>query len=155
MNWNAIAAIAELVAALGVIVTLIYLAAQVRDNTKVASAQSRHALSDFALRLSIFRAENADRLAKLENCGDLTASDRLFQTWSHMQLLLHAETYFHHYELGLMPDSHWRGYARYISQYMQSAGFKEVWSEVGHGFSEDFAGWVDKQLADHTPGDAV
>ena len=147
MNWDAISAVANLVGAIGVIITLAYLAIQVRGNTRVTSAQSRHALSDFVLRIAIFRAENADRLARLESQENLTKGDRLFQYWSHAQLLLHAETYFHHHELGLMPDTHWRGYVRHMKGYMQSPGFKEVWDDIGSGFSEDFAHWLDRQLA--------
>src|SRR5437868_1669605 len=30
------------------------------------------------------------------------------------------QTYFHHHDLGLMPDAHWRGYVRYMTRYIQS-----------------------------------
>src|ERR1700757_5299328 len=113
MNLNDLANLAQIVAAVGVMVSLIYLAVQIRGNTKVAGARARHALSDFALRFSIFRAEHADRFARLESGIELTDGDRVFQYWSHVQVLLHAETYFHHHQLGLMPDQHWRGYVRY------------------------------------------
>lgn len=146
MDWDAVAAIAELIGAIGVILTLVYLAVQVRGNTKVMSAQARHAISELVLRISIFRAENADRIAKLESGVELTDGDRQFQYWSHVQLLLHAETYFHHHELGLMPDAHWRGYSRYMARYVLSPSFKEVWDDIGPGFSEDFARWVDVLL---------
>src|SRR4029077_9396700 len=147
MSLNDVANLAQIVAAVGVVVSLIYLAVQIRGNTKVAGAQARHALSDFALRFSIFRAEHADRFAKLESGVELTNGDRVFQYWSHVQLLLHAETYFHHHELGLIPDAHWRGYARYMTKYIQSPGFREVWDDIGPGFSEDFAHWLDGLLA--------
>ena len=117
MNLNDLANLGQIIGALGVIITLIYLALQIRGNTKVASAQARHALSEFVLRISIFRAEHADRFAKLESGAELTDGDRQFQYWSHVQFLLHAETYFHHYELGLMPEEHWRPYARYMTKY--------------------------------------
>ena len=157
MNWDAISAISELVAAIGVMATLIYLAVQIRISTKLASAQSRHALSEFILPIAIFRAEHADRLARIENGSDLTDGDRLFRYWSHVQMLLHAETYFHHHELGLMPESHWRGYARFVAGYTTSQGFAEVWAEVGASFSEDFVRWVDTlvtQLPSGKPGAA-
>ncbi len=143
MNLNDLANLAQIIAAAGVVVSLIYLAAQIRGNTKVASAQARHSISEFVLRISIFRAEHADRFAKLESGLELTEGDRQFQYWSHVQMLLHAETYFHHHELGLMPEEHWRGYARYMTRYIRSLGFKEVWSDIGPAFSEDFVRWVD------------
>ena len=84
MNWEALGAIGETLGALGVIVTLVYLAIQIRGNTRIVSAQSRHAISDFVLRIAIFRAENADRLAKIESADELTEGDRQFQYWSHV-----------------------------------------------------------------------
>jgi hypothetical protein len=146
MNWEAIAAIAQLVGTIGVIITLVFLAVQVRGNTRVANAQARHSISEFVLRIAIFRAEHADRFAKLESGAELTDGDYQFRYWSHIQFLLHAETYFHNHALGLMPDAHWRPYARYFAKYVKSPGFKEAWDDIGSGFSEDFAGWVDTML---------
>lgn len=144
MNLNDLANLAQIIAAAGVVVSLIYLAVQIRGNTKIASAQARHSISEFALRISIFRAEHADRFAKLERGSELTEGDRHFQYWSHVQFLLHAETYFHHHQLGLMPDEHWRGYAKFMGRYVQSPGFKETWDDIGPAFSEDFAQWINK-----------
>jgi hypothetical protein len=142
MDLSDLANLAQIIAATGVVVSLIYLAIQIRGNTKIASAQARHSISEFVLCISIFRAEHADRFAKLESGAELTEGDRQFQYWSHVQFLLHAETYFHHHELGLMPDAHWRPYARYMTKYIQSPGFKEAWDDIGRGFSEDFVRWL-------------
>ena len=147
MTLNDLANLGQIIGAIGVMITLVYLAVQIRDNTKVASAQARHAISEFVLRIAIFRAEHADRFAKLESGAELTDGDRQFQYWSHVQMLLHAETYFHHHQLGLMPDEHWRGYVRYMTRYVQSPGFKEAWDDIGSAFSEDFARWVNGLLA--------
>ena len=48
-----------------------------------------------------------------------------------------------------MPDGHWQPYARYFAKYVKSPGFTEVWDDIGPGFSEDFARWVDALLANH------
>ena len=149
MNLNDLANIAQIIAALGVVISLLYLAIQIRGNTKVVSAQVRHAISEFVLRISMFQAEHADRFAKLESGLELTEGDRRFQYWSHVQFLLHAETYFHHHQLGLMPDEHWRGYTRFMTRYIQSPGFKEAWNDIGPAFSEDFARWLN-ELIDQT-----
>jgi hypothetical protein len=80
----------------GVVISIVHLAVQIRGNTKVVSAQARHSLSDSRF----FRLEHTDRLAKLESGVELSDGDRVFHYWSHVQLLLHAETFFHHHELG-------------------------------------------------------
>jgi hypothetical protein len=33
-----------------------------------------------------------------------------------------------------------------MTKYMQSPGFKEAWDDIGAGFSEDFARWVNGLL---------
>ena len=51
MKLNDLANIAQVIAAAGVVISLVYLAVQIRGNTKVVSAQARHALSEFVLRI--------------------------------------------------------------------------------------------------------
>ena len=34
-----------------------------------------------------------------------------------------------------------------MTRYVQSPGFKEVWDDIGPGFSEDFARWLNELLA--------
>jgi hypothetical protein len=34
-----------------------------------------------------------------------------------------------------------------MAKYIQSAGFKEVWDDIGPDFSEDSARWLDELLA--------
>lgn len=94
MNLNDLANVAQIIAAVGVVGSLIYLGVQIRGNTKVVSAQARHSISEFILRIALFRAEHADRFAKLESGAELTDGDRQFRYWSHIQFLLHGETYF-------------------------------------------------------------
>ncbi len=146
MNWDAVGAIAESLGAVGVIATLAYLAFQIKGNTTALSAQSRHSLSEFVLRVAMFRAEHAAQYAKLKSGENLTPADLEFEYWSHMQIFLHAETYYHHFELGLMPKSHWSGYAHYITEYMHSNGFVDFWKDSGLGFSENFREWVSTKL---------
>ena len=147
MTLNEYAALAELVASLGVVVSLVYLAVQVRHSARVNSAAARHAISEFALQFSMFNAEHADRLAKVHSGAELGEGDLLFRWWNHMMVFLHAETYFRHHELGLMPKSHWNGYVRYVEGYLSSPGVPEFWDEVGPAFSREFSDWITELLA--------
>ena len=93
MNLSDLANLSQIVAAVGVVISIAYLAVQIRGNTKVVSAQARYGLPN-SLCASPFRAEHADRFAKLESGVELTDGDRVFQYRSHVQLMLHAETLF-------------------------------------------------------------
>ncbi len=138
--------IAEIVGAIAVVASLIYVGRQIHDANRVNEANARHNISEFVLQVSMFNAQHADRLAeieeKLEQGQSLSRPEKTFQWWSHMNLMLHAETYFHHHALGLMPDGHWNGYVRYVEGYANSPGFVEFWRDVGPAFSRDFCNWL-------------
>ncbi len=146
MTLQDYAALAEVVASVGVVVSIVYLALQVRQANRVDAAGARHAISEFALQFALFKAEHADRLAKVLGAGELSEGDETFRWWNHMMVLLHAETYFRHHELGLMPRSHWNGYVRYVTGYLASPGVSEFWADVGEAFSEDFSRWITSLL---------
>jgi len=148
MDLDQIIRISELIASVAVLISLIYLAIQVKHNSKVSSANARHAISQFALDFSIHKAEYADRLAKVLESTNLTEGDIQFRWWNHMMVFLHAETYFHHYELGLMPRKHWKGYKKYVNNYLKSPGILEFWNDVGNAFSVDFSKWIDQLIID-------
>ena len=146
MTLESWAFVAEIVGAIAVVASLVYVGVQIRESNRVNQANARHGLSEFVLQLSMFNAEHADRVAaiqrKIEEGRELDDGERTFQWWGHMSMVLHAETYFHHFQLGLMPEGHWKGYARYIDQYVMSPGFLGFWREVGPAFSRDFHDWL-------------
>ncbi|MEP5570035.1 MAG: hypothetical protein ABJN62_19500 [Halioglobus sp.] len=146
MNWEALGAIAELIGGLGVIVTLGYLALQIRGSNRVASAQSRQSMSAFAMSISRFHAEFADRCAKVGSSEQLTPGDKEFQYWNHMQMLTYGESYYHQFQLGLMPDSHWKGFSNWIEAYSNTNGFDEFWEQEGNSFALDYCAWINERL---------
>ncbi|MGI9325019.1 MAG: hypothetical protein ACR2PZ_07355 [Pseudomonadales bacterium] len=70
MNWEAIGAVGEVLGAVGVILTLVYLAAQIRQNTAMMTAQTVQASVDATQRVLLFRAEHADIRAVLRKARD-------------------------------------------------------------------------------------
>ena len=146
MTLEAWAYLSEIVGAIAVVASLIYVGIQIRDSNRVNQANARHNISEFILQVSLFNAGQADRIAaiqqKISEGDELTAAEHTFQWWSHMNFMLHAETYFHHYELGLMPDGHWQGYVRYVEGYSIAPGFADFWREVGSAFSQNFCSWM-------------
>lgn len=142
MTLESWAYLAEIIGAVAVVASLIYVGIQIRDSNRVNQANARHQISDFILQVSMFQAQHADRLAAIERKTELGEGDRLFRWWNHMLFMLHAETYYHHYELGLMQSGHWNGYVRYVEGYVVSPGFVEFWEDVGPAFSRDFSNWV-------------
>ena len=146
MTLESWALVAEIVGAVAVVASLAYVGIQIRDANRVNQANARHNISEFVLQVSMFNADHADRIAAIEEKiakgGDLSTAERTFQWWSHMNMMLHAETYHHHFELGLMPSGHWKGYVRYVESYSTAPGFVDFWRDVGPAFSRDFSNWI-------------
>ena len=146
MTLESWAYIAEILGAVAVVASLIYVGIQIRDSNRVNQANARHNISEFVLQISMFNGNHADRIAEIQKKIDdgiaLSGAEQSFQWSSHMNMMLHAETYYHHYELGLMPDGHWKGYVRYVEGYSTTPGFVEFWSDVGPAFSRNFSNWM-------------
>jgi hypothetical protein len=157
MSLEQLSSWSQVIASVAVFVSLLFVGYELRMSTRVASAQARHSLSLFAGEISRFKAENADRLAKVHGpegqADSLTEGDQLFRFWDHVQLLMHAETFFRHFQLGLMPQSHWDGYCRFFTGYAATPGFAECWRQMRISVSADFADWVDaRSLTAVSPG---
>ena len=146
MNWEAVGAVAESIGGLGVILTLVYLALQIRGSNRVARAQSRQSMTEFAMGISRFRAEHADRYAKIGTAEELSAGDKEFLYWSHMQMITYGEAYFQQFQLGLMPDTHWEGFSKWIDTYIETPGFAEFWQSDSSNFSKDYSEWIAQKL---------
>ena len=145
MNLSDLANASQIIAAVGVVISIGYLAVQIRGNTKVVSAQARYGLSEFALRFSIFRAEHADRFAKLESGVELTDGDCVFRSLEPCSIAAPCRDLFSSSPIGLIPHAHWRRYAQYMTKYIRR--IQGSLDDMGPGFSEDFARWLDELLA--------
>ncbi len=65
MNWDAVGAMAELVGAIGVIASLIYLAIQIRQNTRSLQANTFQTVADSSGQRLMTLAQNDELAARL------------------------------------------------------------------------------------------
>ena len=70
MNWDAIGAIAELIAALAVLATLVYLAAQIKQNTKALSGASMDSITSHGFQELKWSSELQPVFLKAKNDPD-------------------------------------------------------------------------------------
>ena len=148
MNWDAVGAIAESIGALGVILTLIYLSTQVRQNT----AQMRNAAKDVRLdsfdrtietfsrhREYLTRDGNADLYARgLESYEGLSVAEKI-------RFCAIIEEYFFAFQglyLRVLEDRYdrslWRSQMRGAAALIKSTGGKEWWEDRRYRFTHGF-----------------
>ena len=148
MNWDALQAVGELIAAVGVIVSLAYLAAQVRQNTKsIRSAANQDLLTSFNdvmqfSRQSAFGAHIYD--VTLRGAWDELSPEEI--PAARMALITTArvfeQAYLQH-KAGLLDDEIWEGWATQIQLSLGLPGFAQGWTATRTMLNADFAAWMD------------
>ncbi len=119
MNWDAIGAFAELLGAVGVIASLVYLAGQIRQsrdqmsqNTKALRAQSAQQGGD-TLQGAIISAssgpahEEAVRLGLRDSDGLSEEDAHRFNMWM-TNMLMGYENLHYQYRAGMLDEDRWR-----------------------------------------------
>ena len=110
VNWTAIATISELVGAVAVVVTLGYVAVQIRQNTNAILANSRQTLLDADLGLI---SDFIDHAVDPHLIGDevkLTPEDERRFTWLLVKAIRIREFAWHQYKSGNLDEKSWQSY---------------------------------------------
>lgn len=155
MNWDAIAAIAELLGAAGVIASLLYLAVQVRQNTRqtrLAAQQATVQELGIALRAQAQNRDWAELLSKgMNNLENLDKVERL-QFLSHVGSILRLyESAYLNFEEGNLDLRFWRGFERAIADVIGYSGIRAAIAMRRHHVNEDFAEYLDQLAASTIP----
>jgi len=150
MNWDAIGAVAELVGALGVIASLIYLAVQIRQNTRSSRAATFQSTSSEVSHLYRTLASDSE-LARIFRIGLLEPQALDEDEFSRFGALLISalkgyENIFVQYHQGTVDDQTWEAWRRSILSMLELPGAAFFWELRGGVFREDFQHLV-KQLA--------
>ena len=147
MNWDAVGAIGELVGASAVVVSLLYLAGQVRHGSRVARVTGGEALAAHLRGFTQPLAQNAE-LNRIWNIGIEGGSEL---TQSERSRFLHLATQFgkliesaHLYHTsGIMDDGTWSGWQAAAGHYFTSPGWSEYWAKRSDLYSPAFRTFVD------------
>ena len=152
MDLVNVATIAELIAALGVIVSVAYLAIQIRDNTRSSRVQERqNTTRQFTDSMDMLLLH--PDLAEIHDMGrdspeELSEKDLI----RFRRLMLRGFWYFsaqhHQYTVGAIGDDEWAESLVIVRSYIKHRGVQEWWSD-GHGrdyFSPSFADFLDEEV---------
>ena len=153
MNWEAIGAVAELLGAIGVIASLIYLATQIRhsrdqmqENTRAARStayqQLEHSVSERAM--SQVTVPGLNRIVHL----GMTDSEQLneeesrqFHVWMHSIWRGYDNAYYQ-FKLGMFDEDRWQMSVRELKYTFQQPGVAAVWNTIGPTLSREFVAVV-------------
>jgi len=151
MNWEAIGATSELVGAVAVLVSLLYLANQIRQGTATTRVQTvQHLLtSDTASADSMIAGPLPEILAKLELGERLTAGELSVYVLYMRGRVTDAWQVFYQRQNGMIEEQVAAALLRRFEFFARRGLFRAVWhSQLKTNFPEEFRAYVESMMQD-------
>ncbi len=155
MTIEQLGSVGEIVGALATVATLGYLAIQIRANTRMMRAQSRHVGHQLNASMSISIAENPQLAGVLRRGFDefesLEPDEQVQFTLLMSQYLANAEHGFQDVTAGITSqptfERAWLG----IGYFIRSHGGRSVWAAQASQYPSEFRAFVDGELSRDGP----
>jgi len=159
VNWDAIGAIGEVVGAAGVIITLGYLAVQIRQNTASHRATAVQALTEASASFNDLLASDAD-LGRIILTGAVDLDSLPLEEWPRfgfalLALLRRVENTERQTRQGRLSREDWAGIHASTMFLMSQPGCRSWWAENSQRFNPDFSEWLDRELEKRAAQQAV
>lgn len=140
------AAISEIVASVGVIVSLLFLAYSVRENTVVTQSSNDNFLYElqFARVREITANPSVAALyTKLSKGEALTEIEETQLLWDNLQQIGTWEISYVRHRDGLYSDDRWEAWDKYYKAALLESFPKDQWDDVSDWYEDDFRSHVD------------
>jgi hypothetical protein len=151
MNWEMLSAIGQIVAAIGVIPSLIYLAIQIREQNK---ERRRAGINILTVQWSelVKSAQESREFASLFLQGvrsfhGLGAPDKLRFSAFFTRFTRNCEGMFIYYRDGALEKALWDEVERTIADYFAYPGVREWWATRKHWLTDEFRAVVEAIIA--------
>ena len=148
-----IAQVAEIIAAIAVVVSLVYVGQEVRRNTAVIQGASLQAIatSDSETLMTVASDASLSEVVRRghDDPDELDQAERFRYTLFMRNFWLSFQNIYQQRELQFLDESVWQSYLTVICGMKSRAGVQKTWPEHSHILNEDFAGIVEQ--CDSTP----
>jgi hypothetical protein len=142
MTWDALAAIAGSLGAIGVILTVVYLAIQVRKNTLATHSQTYYLATAALAEMAALIASNRE-LTHVYRIGmstpDQSSEDESLQfALIGVSQFRRYENLFYQYRAGLVDEDFWIAHRENILWFFHRPGMQMWWKEKRLAYSKGF-----------------
>ena len=156
MNWEAIGAVAELFGATGVILSLIYVAVQIRhsremvkQNTSAVELESTRAITEEVRNMFDLITSNRDLaeiVSRAAGGSHLEAADRMRYYTFFNNLYRSYENAYLFRQRGVLESGHWHGITHMMSDCTKMSMFKVYWADRRHWYSPEFQQHMESEV---------
>lgn len=142
--------VGEIVAALAIVISIVFLAMEVRQNTIAVRLSTLHDVKDTIREVNLIAAEQGD-LAKIlfEGFQDLTNLNGeqkvRFYTYVHNLFLGYENLYLQHLG-GALDTRHWLGMAQHMVDVSKVPGMQAYWKDRSQWFTEEFRSYWENEV---------
>lgn len=150
MNWDAITGSAEVLGTLAVLITLFYLARQIRQNTEEIHSTNYHGVTDSFNEINLALAGNAD-LARVFRLGN-EAYEKLSEDEQYQfDFFMHAtfrilDVIKFQSQHGTGDTTLWEFEKNSLDTMLAAPGVRKWWRKRPYNFSEDFVNYVENNV---------
>jgi hypothetical protein len=150
LDLESLANVGDLISAIVVVISLVYLALQVRQNTESLRtenyARALERIANMQARLGA-DAGFSELIARgAADAARLTAGERVQFTWTFYEMFGAFEFMFHQMTAGALPTEVWQRWSETLSWWLSLPGVKAWWHSRPAPFSASFTGYVDGKL---------
>ena len=147
MNWDALGAIGELVGAAAVVLTLGYLAVQIRQASKSSRQQSYNDLVTRRTNLlnKMVESDNVTAIVIAGMRGDAMKEGEAqrFTSWS-LNYVSHMQDVYLQWRAGLVEENVWLAERQFLAVLVELPGFAAWWQVATHYYLPEFISEVAK-----------
>jgi phosphoketolase len=143
----------EFIASTGVLVTLIYLAIQIRQNTSAVKIQTRQAIAEAQFTNINVRATDPQlpMIIMKTNRGEPLTEEEDSRLYFHADATMRQfENFFSQYQAGVVSEKDWEALRQGMIRTLRADRPREIWSNLKPTYNEEFAAAVDAALNEHT-----
>jgi hypothetical protein len=154
VNWEAIGAVGEVVGAIAVVVTLVYLTIQLKQNTQSAQNSAWQSIIRVLTDLDVTEATDPQLSAFIrlaESSPDELPED---QYWKFTKIAEARLGTFEYAYLatnkGTIDSYYWEAIRPYAENYMRKPGYRRFWAEASEAvYHPEFITYINSVIAKH------
>ena len=150
MNWDAVSAIAEVVSAVAVLVTLAYLALQIQHNTREIRAENIQKVTDSfnAVNLTIFENDEVAELflKGLKDYSSLSEKEKLRFDFGWLAAFRIYDSMYYQTQTGTGEGKYFTAELGTIKWFFSHKGVRDWWGAQQFAFSPGFRDYVEKSI---------
>ena len=155
MNWEMISAVGQMLGAIGVIVSLIYLAVQIRNQKTESRRAAINLLTTHWSDLMKAHVDSAEFsalwLRGVESFDNLDATSKLRFSAHLGRFLRTADSLYLYLREGGMDEQLWNGLERTLAGTVAYPGFQQWWPTRKEWYTAEFRTLIDSLIASERP----